>query len=143
MLIRLIAGAVLFVAGLVSHFLKAPLYVQLPLFLLCYLILAYDVIFSAVRGLFRGQFFGESLLMTISSVGAFAALSKSSCALETVGDATAGNGTATSATGGCYSCGPVNPVRSARVSQCSNCGTTCAGGSTLCPRCGATMTNLN
>ncbi len=71
MLIRLIAGAVLFVAGLVSHFLKAPLYVQLPLFLLCYLILAYDVIFSAVRGLFRGQFFGESLLMTISSVGAF------------------------------------------------------------------------
>ena len=71
MLIRLIAGAALFVAGLVSHFLKAPLYVQLPLFLLCYLILAYDVIFSAVRGLFRGQFFGESLLMTISSVGAF------------------------------------------------------------------------
>ncbi len=68
---------------------------------------------------------------------------QSSCALETVGDATAGNGTTTSATGGCYGCGPVNPVRPARVSQCSNCGTTCAGGSTLCPRCGATMTNLS
>ena len=71
MLIRLIAGAVLFVAGLVSHFLKAPLYVQLPLFILCYLILAYDVILNAVRGLIHGQFFGEALLMTISSVGAF------------------------------------------------------------------------
>ena len=68
---------------------------------------------------------------------------QSSCALETVGDATAGSGTTTSATGGCYSCGPATPVRPARVSQCSNCGTTCAGGSTLCPRCGATMTNLN
>ncbi len=71
MLIRLIVGAVLFAAGLVSHFLHAPLYVELPLFLLCYLILAYDVILNGIRGLFRGQFFGESLLMTISSVGAF------------------------------------------------------------------------
>ena len=70
---------------------------------------------------------------------------QSSCALETVGEATgnAGNGTTSSATGGCYSCGPVNPVRPNRVRQCSNCGTTCSSGSTLCPRCGSTMTNLN
>jgi hypothetical protein len=70
---------------------------------------------------------------------------QSSCALETVGEATSntGSGTATSATGGCYSCGPVNPVRPNRVRQCSNCGTTCSSGSTLCPRCGSTMTNLN
>ena len=70
---------------------------------------------------------------------------QSSCALETVGEATnsGGNGTATSATGGCYSCGPVNPVRPNRVRQCSNCGTTCSGSSTLCPRCGSAMTNLN
>ena len=71
---------------------------------------------------------------------------QSSCALEPVGEAVAGatvNGTTTSATGGCYSCGPVNQVRSARLSQCSNCGTTCAGGSTLCPRCGSAMTNLS
>lgn len=71
MLIRLIAGGVLFAAGLTAHLLKAPLYVQLPLFLLCYLILAYDVILNAVRGLIHGQFFGEALLMTISSIGAF------------------------------------------------------------------------
>ncbi len=71
MLVRLIVGGVLFVAGLVAHLLKAPLLVQLPLFILCYLILAYDVILNAVRGLIHGQFFGEALLMTISSVGAF------------------------------------------------------------------------
>ena len=70
---------------------------------------------------------------------------QSSCALESVGDATAnvGSGTTTSATGGCYACGPVNPVRPNRVRQCSNCGTTCSSGSTLCPRCGSAMTNLN
>ena len=66
---------------------------------------------------------------------------QSSCALEQVSDA--GNGTTTSATGGCYACGPVNPVKPSRLSQCSNCGTTCAGNSNLCPRCGSTMTNLN
>jgi len=70
---------------------------------------------------------------------------QSSCALESVGEATAsaGGGTTTSATGGCYTCGPVNPVRPNRVRQCSNCGTTCSSGSTLCPRCGSAMTNLN
>jgi hypothetical protein len=70
---------------------------------------------------------------------------QSSCALESVGDVTAnaGSGTTTSATGGCYACGPVNPVRPNRVRQCSNCGTTCSSGSTLCPRCGSAMTNLN
>ncbi|MDO4865047.1 MAG: hypothetical protein Q4C10_00690 [Clostridia bacterium] len=67
---------------------------------------------------------------------------QSSCAFEQVSDAST-DGTATAATGGCYSCGPVNPVRPARMRQCSNCGTTCAGDSTLCPRCGATMTTLN
>lgn len=67
---------------------------------------------------------------------------QSSCAFEEV-SAAGGNGTVSGANGGCYSCGPVNPVRPAHMSQCSNCGTTCAGGSTLCPRCGATMTNLS
>ncbi|MBQ2201671.1 MAG: heavy metal translocating P-type ATPase, partial [Clostridia bacterium] len=71
MLIRLIAGAVLFAGGLTAHLLHAPLYVQLPLFLLCYAVLAYDVVWNALRGLIRGQIFGEALLMTISSVGAF------------------------------------------------------------------------
>ena len=66
---------------------------------------------------------------------------QSSCAFEEVPEA--GSGTVAGATGGCYACGPATPVRPARMSQCSNCGTTCAGGSTLCPRCGSTMTNLS
>ena len=68
---------------------------------------------------------------------------QSSCALERVGDYGNGNGTVSAATGGCYSCGPTATARGASLSQCSNCGTTCLGGSSLCPRCGSAMTNLS
>ena len=71
MLIRLIVGGMLFIGGLVAHFLKAPLYVELPIFLLCYAVTAYDVIWNAIKGLLHGAVFGESFLMTVSSIGAF------------------------------------------------------------------------
>ena len=72
MLIRLIVGGVLFAGGLTAHFLHAPLYIELPLFLACYAVVAYDVIWSAIRGILRGNVFGEAFLMTIASIGAFA-----------------------------------------------------------------------
>ena len=64
---------------------------------------------------------------------------QSSCAFESVGDATV-NG----AGGQIYNCPPVADAQHARrgFNQCSNCGTTCAAGSTLCPRCGRTMTSV-
>ena len=71
MIIRLIAGAVSFAGGLIAHLLHAPIYVELPLFLLCYAIVAYDVLWNALSGLLHGKFFGEALLMAISSIGAF------------------------------------------------------------------------
>ena len=72
MVIRLIAGAVLFAGGLVAHFCKAPLYVELPLFLVCWAVVSYDVVWNAIRGILRGNVFGEAFLMTIASIGAFA-----------------------------------------------------------------------
>ena len=71
MTIRLIVGAVLFAAGLTAHFLNAPLYIELPLFLACCAVVAYDVVLNAIRGVVYGNVFGEALLMTIASVGAF------------------------------------------------------------------------
>ena len=71
MLIRLIIGAVLFIGGMVAHCLNAPLYVELPLFLACYAVVAYDVVWNAIRGIIHGNVFGEAFLMTIASVGAF------------------------------------------------------------------------
>ena len=72
MLIRLIIGAVLFVGGMAAHLLKAPLYVELPIFLACYAVVAYDVVWNAIRGIIHGNVFGEAFLMTIASIGAFA-----------------------------------------------------------------------
>ena len=65
---------------------------------------------------------------------------QSSCAFEPVGEETAG-----AAVGGCYTCPPAPDAGHARhgYAQCSNCGTTCAAGSSLCPRCGRAMTNLS
>ena len=72
MLIRLIVGAVLFAGGMAAHLLHAPLYVELPVFLACYAVVAYDVVWNAIRGIVRGSIFGEAFLMTVSSIGAFA-----------------------------------------------------------------------
>ena len=67
---------------------------------------------------------------------------QSSCAFESVNDA-CNSGTVNGVSGNTYSCAPVNPVKiSCGCSQCSNCGTTCASGGTLCPRCGCTMTSV-
>lgn len=69
---------------------------------------------------------------------------QSSCNFESVSDGAGGSsGTASSATGGCVSCGTATASASASTrSTCSNCGTTCLSGSgALCPRCGCTMTS--
>lgn len=64
---------------------------------------------------------------------------QSSCAFEEVEGATA-NGT----NGTTYACPPAKSGGgSRRYAQCSNCGTTCAANTGLCPRCGRTMTNLS
>ena len=65
---------------------------------------------------------------------------RSSCAFEEVGGAQ--NGTVGGVNGQTYPCPPAKGANGG-LSQCSNCGTTCAGGATLCPRCGSAMTSVN
>jgi len=69
---------------------------------------------------------------------------QSSCAFEPLGDAQ-GNGTVSGAGDQVYACPPAQDARPGRrgFAQCSSCGTTCAAGSGLCPRCGRTMTRLS
>ncbi|MBR3271022.1 MAG: cadmium-translocating P-type ATPase [Clostridia bacterium] len=72
MIVRLsVAGALLVIGLLLRHFASAAWYVQLPIFLTAYIVIGYDVVIGAVKGLFKGHVFGESFLMTIASVGAF------------------------------------------------------------------------
>ena len=71
-IIRLGISAALFVIALViRHFFRLPEAVAIVLFLLAYLVIGYDVVIGAVRGLIRGNVFGESFLMSLSSIGAF------------------------------------------------------------------------
>ena len=52
--------------------LTSPLPLEFALYLIPYLIAGYDVILGAFRNIGRGQVFGEDLLMTIATFGAFA-----------------------------------------------------------------------
>ena len=68
--IRLIISAVLLI---VFSFLKVENeYVRLGLFLIPYLVIGYDILIKAFKGIIHGQVFDENFLMAIATVGAFA-----------------------------------------------------------------------
>ena len=68
-ILRLILSAVLFIIGL---FFKKIFVLSLIIYLLSYIICAYDVIISAVKRMLRKNFFDETTLMSVASIGAFA-----------------------------------------------------------------------
>ena len=70
-LIRIIVAAVLMIAlALVSHFTNINEYVLFALYMVPYLVVGYDVLWKAVKGIGRGQVFDENFLMAIATVGA-------------------------------------------------------------------------
>ncbi len=71
-LTRMIAGAILF-AGAVGagKLLSLPMTIELPILVFSYVILGYDVIFSALKNISKGRIFDEHFLMSISTIGAF------------------------------------------------------------------------
>lgn len=74
-IIKAVAGLVLLIVGLlfeeVLH--NTPYQIaEYALFITAYLIVGWEVIASAVRNIFRGQFFDEQFLMSIATLGAFA-----------------------------------------------------------------------
>lgn len=73
MLIRIILSAVL-LAGVwtAGELLQINRYVQLALYLIPYLVIGYDILKKAVKGIFRAQVFDENFLMAAATVGAVA-----------------------------------------------------------------------
>ena len=69
MLLRIIVAASLFFLAIV---LKNNFYLSLCLYILSYLILAYDLLYKAIRNIFKGLVFDENFLMALASLGAFA-----------------------------------------------------------------------
>ncbi len=68
MLARIIAAAVIFAAG---YFLPLEGVWRLCYYAVLYLLIGWDIVFKAFRGLFTGSFLDENFLMTIASAGAF------------------------------------------------------------------------
>ncbi len=62
-LIRVVISALLFVLAFIF---------DKNLFFVAYIIIGYDVLYSAVRSVFRGQVLDEKFLMSVASIGAFA-----------------------------------------------------------------------
>ncbi len=71
-IIRLTLGFVLFAIGLLLNYTAATSFpIHLPVLLIAYILLGYDVIWNAFRNLIQGRLLDENFLMSISSIGAF------------------------------------------------------------------------
>jgi Cd2+/Zn2+-exporting ATPase len=78
---RIILAGVLFVISLPLHYyqelgwrmLQVDIirYLELPMFLISYMIIGYDILMKAIRNIKRGQVFDENFLMALATVGAF------------------------------------------------------------------------
>ena len=69
MLLRILSTAVLLA---VLHFLPVEGWLRLGVYLLTYLVIGYDILRKAGRGILNGQVFDENFLMAVATVGAFA-----------------------------------------------------------------------
>ncbi|MBA3010068.1 MAG: cadmium-translocating P-type ATPase [Proteobacteria bacterium] len=68
-IMKLGPGCGIYVAALV---LDLPVWISFILFFASYLLIAWDVLLSAIKNILRGQIFDEFFLMTIATLGAFA-----------------------------------------------------------------------
>ena len=69
---RLSIAVVLFAFGICASLLSAPPFASVLLFAAAYLVAGYAVLVGAVRGIVKGDWFGEDFLMAVASIGAFA-----------------------------------------------------------------------
>ena len=69
MLIRIILAAIIYIAGILLPLESFP---QLLLYLTCYAIIGWDIVWKAITNILHGQIFDENFLMTIATIGALA-----------------------------------------------------------------------
>ena len=67
----IIAGALLFVAGIVAEYMGAE-GLGIAVFVAAYLVLGGEILLEAARNISKGQIFDENFLMCIATIGAFA-----------------------------------------------------------------------
>lgn len=67
LLTRIIVAAVLFLAGSLLHL---PELAEMAVFLFCYVVVGWDIVWKAITNILHGQVFDENFLMTIATIGA-------------------------------------------------------------------------
>ena len=67
LLTRIIVAAVLFLAGSLLHL---PELAEMAVFLVCYVVVGWDIVWKAITNILHGQVFDENFLMTIATIGA-------------------------------------------------------------------------
>lgn len=67
LLTRILVAAVLFFAGSLFHTSET---VEMGIFLVCYAVIGWDIVWKAVTNILHGQVFDENFLMTIATIGA-------------------------------------------------------------------------
>ncbi len=67
MLVRIIAAAVLLIA---AHFVPLEGLWRLPLYLIPYFVIGWEILWKAIRNIAHGQVFDENFLMCVATVGA-------------------------------------------------------------------------
>ena len=67
LLVRIIVAAVLFAAGGLLHL---EGWAELGVYLICYAVIGWDIVWKAIANILHGQVFDENFLMTIATVGA-------------------------------------------------------------------------
>lgn len=71
LIIRLIAGGLLFASGIIAENLLTIQYISDILYIASYIVLGYDIVWHAVKNILKGHLFDENFLMSIASLGAF------------------------------------------------------------------------
>lgn len=69
--IRIAASAALLVCALIIKMPAEMAWLSTALYVASYVIAGYDIVFGAIKSIFRGNMFNENLLMSIASIGAF------------------------------------------------------------------------
>lgn len=67
LLTRIIVAAVLFLAG---NLVPLPEWAEMGVFLICYAVAGWDIVWKAITNILHGQVFDENFLMTIATAGA-------------------------------------------------------------------------
>lgn len=71
LILRLVIGALLFAAAIAHEHFGSVYRLTVVLFAAAYAVLGYDIIFTAIKNIFKGRVFDENFLMTVAGVGAF------------------------------------------------------------------------